>query len=251
MFVIFFFKQFKQREKQVTYFWVKNNMPFILWFCSLSAPRHRNRNSVFWPSFGWVVVFFCTTCDELLSSDPVLHHVLGPIRHTRCPHDYVAEIHNLFPVGSLNFVPRLLWPLYRFLGAINLWSIEVVMQLRVYMLFNRSKRVRCWHWNFPFKSPNIFLIKVAFANGVLFIISIGIFLWILIYNQLHRNEEYTVSEVSWVTPASGLPLLYGPPPGLPPPTGPPPRPMPVSECSSVNADSRWAQWIPRTHPLYF
>ena len=33
-------------------------------------------------------------------------------------------------------------PTIRILGAIGLWSIEIIMQMRVYILFNRSKRVR-------------------------------------------------------------------------------------------------------------
>lgn len=32
----------------------------------------------------------------------------------------------------------------RILGAVSLWSIEIIMQLRVYVLFNQSKRVHFW-----------------------------------------------------------------------------------------------------------
>ncbi|KAK0494337.1 hypothetical protein EDD18DRAFT_1288692 [Armillaria luteobubalina] len=51
----------------------------------------------------------------------------------------------------------------RITGAISLWSVEIVMQLRVYALFKCSK-------------------TVAVINGFLFTSSIAVFLWILIYN---------------------------------------------------------------------
>ncbi|KAK0477033.1 hypothetical protein IW261DRAFT_1338928 [Armillaria novae-zelandiae] len=51
----------------------------------------------------------------------------------------------------------------RITGAISLWSVEIVMQLRVYALFKCSK-------------------KVAVINGFLFASSIAAFLWILIHN---------------------------------------------------------------------
>ncbi|KAK0216293.1 hypothetical protein IW262DRAFT_1510381 [Armillaria fumosa] len=51
----------------------------------------------------------------------------------------------------------------RITGAISLWSVEFVMQLRVYALFKCSK-------------------KVAVINGFLFASSIAAFLWILIHN---------------------------------------------------------------------
>lgn len=53
----------------------------------------------------------------------------------------------------------------RVVGAILLWSIELVMQVRIYALFLRSKRV-------------------AAFNGALFLTSIVTFLWILIHNAL-------------------------------------------------------------------
>ncbi|KAK7436846.1 hypothetical protein VKT23_014484 [Stygiomarasmius scandens] len=56
----------------------------------------------------------------------------------------------------------------RVVGAISLWSVEIVMQLRVYALFKCSKRV-------------------AAFNGVLFLGSIVGFLWILIHNAQRRR----------------------------------------------------------------
>ncbi|KIM42604.1 hypothetical protein M413DRAFT_26634 [Hebeloma cylindrosporum] len=52
------------------------------------------------------------------------------------------------------------------LSAISLWSVEVIMQFRIYLLFDRSKRV-------------------AFVNGALFAISIAIFIWMKIDNALY------------------------------------------------------------------
>ncbi|KIM37266.1 hypothetical protein M413DRAFT_30991 [Hebeloma cylindrosporum] len=110
-------------------------------------------------------------------------------------------------------------------GAISLWSIEFVMQLRIYILFNRSK-------------------KIAIFNGILFVISIAAFLWILIRNRLLGGDVHATF------PANG-PHAHGPPPppGFPPPHGKgmgPPPPSGGKPCPSLTSDSRWAQWVPPT-----
>ncbi|KAK0457055.1 uncharacterized protein EV420DRAFT_537705 [Desarmillaria tabescens] len=56
----------------------------------------------------------------------------------------------------------------RITGAIALWSVEIVMQLRVYTLFGCSK-------------------KVAAIHGFLFASSIAAFLWILIHNVVRQG----------------------------------------------------------------
>ncbi|KAG6835679.1 hypothetical protein H0H93_015824 [Arthromyces matolae] len=56
----------------------------------------------------------------------------------------------------------------RVVGAISLWSIEIVMMLRVYALYNCSKRV-------------------AVFNTILFLGSIAGFLWVLIHNAQRRR----------------------------------------------------------------
>ncbi|KAF9466256.1 hypothetical protein BDZ94DRAFT_1319532 [Collybia nuda] len=56
----------------------------------------------------------------------------------------------------------------RIVGAISLWSVEIIMQLRIYALFKSSK-------------------KVAFINFVLFLGSIAGFLWVLIFNAVRRK----------------------------------------------------------------
>lgn len=110
-------------------------------------------------------------------------------------------------------------------GAISLWSIEFVMQLRIYILFNRSR-------------------KIAIFNGILFVISIAAFLWILIRNRLLGGDVHATF------PANG-PHAHGPPPppGFPPPHGKgmgPPPPSGGKPCPSLTSDSRWAQWVPPT-----
>ncbi|KAJ7088579.1 hypothetical protein C8R44DRAFT_819037 [Mycena epipterygia] len=54
-------------------------------------------------------------------------------------------------------------------GAISLWSVEIVMQFRVYALFDCSKRI-------------------AIVNAVLFAGSIVGFMWILVYNHSKRAD---------------------------------------------------------------
>ncbi|KAJ6450558.1 hypothetical protein C8R47DRAFT_322787 [Mycena vitilis] len=55
----------------------------------------------------------------------------------------------------------------RVVGAVSLWSVEIIMQLRVYALYGCSKRI-------------------AAVNILLFAGSIAGFMWILIYNHSHR-----------------------------------------------------------------
>ncbi|PPQ80158.1 hypothetical protein CVT25_001451 [Psilocybe cyanescens] len=59
-------------------------------------------------------------------------------------------------------------PTIRIAGAISLWSVQLIMQLRVYILFNRSR-------------------KIAIFNGVFFVISVAAFLLILILNAFRRK----------------------------------------------------------------
>ncbi|KAJ8522144.1 hypothetical protein ONZ45_g1221 [Pleurotus djamor] len=59
-------------------------------------------------------------------------------------------------------------PTTRIVGAISLWSVEVIMQLRIYALFESNK-------------------KVAALNGVLFIFSIAGFIYVLVHNVLRTS----------------------------------------------------------------
>ncbi|KAF8150910.1 hypothetical protein B0H34DRAFT_801819 [Crassisporium funariophilum] len=63
-------------------------------------------------------------------------------------------------------------PVVRLVGAISLWMVEVIMQLRIYALYNCSK-------------------KVAIFNGTLFAISIAAFIWIMIHNANQRAAAIT------------------------------------------------------------
>lgn len=87
-------------------------------------------------------------------------------------------------------------PITRLAGAISLWSVEIVMQVRIYALYGCSK-------------------KIALFNGILFLGSIGSFLWIMVYNFLRRRDL--------IAGAMHLPL-----PG----------------CPSINGGTQWAQWVP-------
>ncbi|KAF7321149.1 hypothetical protein HMN09_00203000 [Mycena chlorophos] len=55
----------------------------------------------------------------------------------------------------------------RVVGAVSLWSVEIIMQLRVYALYNCSKRI-------------------ALTNFLFFLASIAAFMWILVVNHSHR-----------------------------------------------------------------
>ncbi|KAF8987751.1 hypothetical protein BDQ17DRAFT_1374699 [Cyathus striatus] len=71
----------------------------------------------------------------------------------------------------------------RIVGAILLWSIEIVMQLRIYAIFKCS-------------------IKVAAINFILFLASIGGFMYILIFNAIRRHAVIA-DWAQWV-PATGF-----------------------------------------------
>ncbi|TCD62357.1 hypothetical protein EIP91_006986 [Steccherinum ochraceum] len=77
-------------------------------------------------------------------------------------------------------------PLTRVLGALSLWSIEIVMQMRVFALYNRSK-------------------KVALFNGILFLCSVAAFLWLLVANAEKRSVS--ISGVKTL-PIPGCPSIH-------------------------------------------
>jgi hypothetical protein len=100
----------------------------------------------------------------------------------------VAQIHSFaIPGITSDAVCLAMDPTIRMLGAISLWSIEVIMQLRVYALFDCSK-------------------KVAVFNGVMFIASIIAFLVLLIYNAEGR-AALIASAVR--LPLPGCPAING------------------------------------------
>ncbi|KAF9546969.1 hypothetical protein CPC08DRAFT_796352, partial [Agrocybe pediades] len=63
----------------------------------------------------------------------------------------------------------------RMAGAISLWSVEIIMQMRIYFLYNRSK-------------------KIALVNMTLFAVSISAFVAIMVINGIRFQTEN-----QWVT----------------------------------------------------
>ncbi|KAF8066776.1 hypothetical protein FPV67DRAFT_1582357 [Lyophyllum atratum] len=81
----------------------------------------------------------------------------------------VTQIHLFSRPGiTSNVVCVAMDPITRMAGAIALWSIEVIMQLRVYALYGSSR-------------------KIAFLNATLFLCSITGFCWVLVYNTRLRS----------------------------------------------------------------
>ncbi|KAJ7922273.1 hypothetical protein B0H13DRAFT_124792 [Mycena leptocephala] len=74
----------------------------------------------------------------------------------------------------------------RVVGAVSLWSVEIVMQLRVYALYDCSKRI-------------------AALNILLFVGSIAGFMWILIYN--HSRRATVIANVIHL-PLPGCPSVH-------------------------------------------
>lgn len=112
----------------------------------------------------------------------------------------------------------------RVVGALSLWSAEIIMQLRVYALYKCSRRVRSLVFNlsssaFSISPSELFYttcdIQVAIFNTVLFLGSITGFLWILVHNAERRRAV--------IANAIHLPL-----PG----------------CPSIHTGIEWAQWVP-------
>ncbi|KAH9474674.1 hypothetical protein JR316_0013138 [Psilocybe cubensis] len=87
-------------------------------------------------------------------------------------------------------------PTTRMAGAISLWSIEIFMMMRIYVLFNRST-------------------KVAIFNAILFIVSIGLFLWIMIANAIQRKLVLDALDH-----------------------------LPARGCPAINGGTQWALWMP-------
>ncbi|TCD61725.1 hypothetical protein EIP91_008011 [Steccherinum ochraceum] len=74
----------------------------------------------------------------------------------------------------------------RVVGALSLWAVEIVMQLRIYALYRGSK-------------------KIALVNGLLFAGSIAGFLYILIFNAERRAD---VIRDAKMLPIPGCPSIH-------------------------------------------
>ena len=103
----------------------------------------------------------------------------------------------------------------RIVGALSLWPIEILMQMRIFALYKCSLKVSfsariIFLWASVLSGP-----QVALINAVLFLASIGIFLWILIFNAMRRRDVIANA-------------IHYPLPG----------------CPSVHSGIEWAQWVP-------
>jgi hypothetical protein len=102
----------------------------------------------------------------------------------------------------------------RIVGAISLWSVEIIMQLRVYALFKCSRKVER---TVEYSLHALILLsqQVAAVNAFLFLASIAGFFYVLIYNAMRRR-------------AAIADVIHLPLPG----------------CPSIRSGIEWAQWIP-------
>jgi hypothetical protein len=105
----------------------------------------------------------------------------------------------------------------RVVGALSLWAIEIVMQLRIYALFRCSKRVSLPFINNIERCSLTIVRKIAFINAMLFLVSIGGFLWILIHNAVGRADVIKSAKT-----------------------------LPIPGCPVVHTGIEWAQWVPGT-----
>jgi hypothetical protein len=111
-------------------------------------------------------------------------------------------------------------PITRLAGAISLWSIEIVMQVRIYALYRCSKKVSLSNGMFRNLTNLRIPIQIALFNGILFLASIGNFLWIMVYN-FERRRTLIAGSIH----------------------------LPLPGCPSINGGIQWAQWIPGTFSL--
>ncbi|KAF4568323.1 hypothetical protein EYR40_010275 [Pleurotus pulmonarius] len=99
----------------------------------------------------------------------------------------VAQIHVFaLPGVTSDIVCLAINPTTRIIGAISLWSVEIIMQLRIYALFQSNK-------------------KVAAVNGILFLASIAAFLYVLIHN-VTRTKALLADAVH--LPLPGCPSVH-------------------------------------------
>ncbi|KAJ7257755.1 hypothetical protein C8J57DRAFT_1342714 [Mycena rebaudengoi] len=99
----------------------------------------------------------------------------------------VVQIHVFARPGvKSNNLCLVIDPITRALGAILLWSVEIVMQLRIYALYGCSKRI-------------------AFINLSLFAGSIVGFMWILMFN--HSRRAAVIASVVRL-PLPGCPTVH-------------------------------------------
>ncbi|KIY68951.1 hypothetical protein CYLTODRAFT_443018 [Cylindrobasidium torrendii FP15055 ss-10] len=79
-------------------------------------------------------------------------------------------------------------PITRIAGAVSLWSVEIILQVRIYALYGCSR-------------------KVATINAILFAASVGVFIWILVVNAKARH---TLIAEAVQLPLPGCPSISPP-----------------------------------------
>ncbi|KAF5342606.1 hypothetical protein D9611_001401 [Ephemerocybe angulata] len=100
----------------------------------------------------------------------------------------VVQIHSFaIPGVTSNAVCVAMDPTVRIVGAISLWSIEIIMQVRVYALYGCSR-------------------KIAIFNAVVFALSIIAFLVLLVHNTMAR-AQMIASAIK--LPLPGCPAING------------------------------------------
>ncbi|EIN08912.1 hypothetical protein PUNSTDRAFT_134086 [Punctularia strigosozonata HHB-11173 SS5] len=110
----------------------------------------------------------------------------------------VAQIHSFATFQPSLTTCVVMDAMIRVVGALSLWAIEIVMQLRIYAIFRCSK-------------------PVAIVNIVLFLASVGGFMWILVHNALGRAAVIKTAKA-----------------------------LPIPGCPVVHTGIEWAQWVPAT-----
>ncbi|EIN08925.1 hypothetical protein PUNSTDRAFT_134099 [Punctularia strigosozonata HHB-11173 SS5] len=98
----------------------------------------------------------------------------------------IAQIHSFATFRPSLNTCVVMDAMIRVVGALSLWAIEIVMQLRVFAIFRCSKRV-------------------AVVNAVLFAASVAGFLYILIHNALGRAA---VIKTAKALPIPGCPVVH-------------------------------------------
>jgi len=100
----------------------------------------------------------------------------------------VAQIHSFAIKGVPNESLCVAFdPTICIVGAISLWSVEIMMQIRIFALYGRSK-------------------KVAVFNGCFFMLTIIAFSWLIVHN-IRRRPAQIASAMKF--PIPGCPTVHG------------------------------------------
>jgi len=127
----------------------------------------------------------------------------------------VVQIHSFAIKGVPNKrLCVIIDPVVRVVGAVSLWAVEIVMQLRIYAMYNCSKKV---HTTLAFLYPNLIrdLVQVAWFNGIFFVASIVLFFVFMAMNTMRRGEMINHAMI-----------------------------FPLPGCPTINGGFQWTLWVP-------